>query len=535
MPWFYQLSPSPPHRPPTGFLHSSLLPEMGDRSPDARPLRRRAIKLVSHWAARLKKEDRPAVYRALVAALAEEGDAAMQLMAVGTLRALVDDWEFDEAQFLEFVPPCFQQLASLLSSAEEFDSQLAAFSLLDLIVDRLADGVKPYAPGLLALLPSVWQQAEGQSLLRIQVLVTLQRLVHALGAESPATYPLVLPVLSMCTDPSQPDELNLLEDGLQLWLVTLRHAPAPHPGLLGDLFPHLVAAMGKSTEHIAVGMRVALSCVLLGRGEFLAVHGSGLVQILCGFIGNVKDRGMLALMPVMDAVIQCFPSEGPLLLAPALQRLLAALLAGRESGLVAATALGVYARVLLHNAPAFLHLFQHAAQQHMAPPADAPPAGDPATRLLLALVDLWLDKFDSVGQPGARKLSALALCVLLTAPVPALLERVELAVTHITSVWFEVEGSDLASSLPIAYELLSTARDVDDSSAVVPSEEAEGESNRRKALVESDPVASLQLSAFAKQQLEVAVGVHGTALNAALNAMDPTLGGQLKAMLDSAK
>lgn len=77
--------------------------------------------------------------------------------------------EFEEAQFLEFVAPCFQQLAGLLSSAAEFDSQLAAFSLLDLVVDRLADGARPYAPGLLALLPSVWQQAEGQSLLRIQV------------------------------------------------------------------------------------------------------------------------------------------------------------------------------------------------------------------------------------------------------------------------------------------------------------------------------------------------------------------------------
>lgn len=75
----------------TGFLHSSLLPEMGDTSPAARPLRRRAIKLVAHWAPRLKKEDRLAVYRALVVALADE-DAALQLAAVGTLRALVDDW-----------------------------------------------------------------------------------------------------------------------------------------------------------------------------------------------------------------------------------------------------------------------------------------------------------------------------------------------------------------------------------------------------------------------------------------------------------
>lgn len=139
---------------------------------------------------------------------------------------------------------------------------------------------------------------------------------------------------------------------------------------------------------------------------------------------------------------QCFPGEGPQLLAPALQCLLADLLSGRESGLVVAASLGVFARVLLHNPSAFLALFQAAAAAGVAPPADAaaPPGADPPARLLLALVDIWLDKFDSIGQPAARKLSALALAVLLTAPLPPLLERLELVVTHITSVWFEVGG-----------------------------------------------------------------------------------------------
>lgn len=62
---------------------------------------------------------------------------------------------------------------------------------------------------------------------------------------------------------AQPDELNLLEDGLQLWLVALRNAPGPNADLL-SLFPNLVAAMERSTEHIAVGMKIATSCVLLG-------------------------------------------------------------------------------------------------------------------------------------------------------------------------------------------------------------------------------------------------------------------------------
>jgi hypothetical protein len=45
---------------------------------------------------------------------------------------------------------------------------------------------------------------------------------------------------------SQQDALNLLEDGLQLWLVALRNAVAPEPQLLA-LFPNLAAALNQST------------------------------------------------------------------------------------------------------------------------------------------------------------------------------------------------------------------------------------------------------------------------------------------------
>lgn len=56
-----------------------------------------------------------------------------------------------------------------------------------------------------------------------------------------------------------------------------------------------------------------------------------------------------------------------------------------------AAALGVFARVLLQNGPAFLSLIEAAAVQVTLPP-DAPAAASPAQRLLLSLVDLWLDR-----------------------------------------------------------------------------------------------------------------------------------------------
>lgn len=71
-------------------------------------------------------------------------------------------------------------------------------------------------PSNLYLQVQVWKDSEGQSLLRIQVMVALQRLVCALGPQSPVCYEFLLPILDYSTNINQPDELNMLEDGLQV-------------------------------------------------------------------------------------------------------------------------------------------------------------------------------------------------------------------------------------------------------------------------------------------------------------------------------
>ena len=43
------------------------------------------------------------------------------------------------------------------------------FHVLAAIIERLGSDVQPYTAGFLQLLPSVWQQAEGMPLVRLQV------------------------------------------------------------------------------------------------------------------------------------------------------------------------------------------------------------------------------------------------------------------------------------------------------------------------------------------------------------------------------
>lgn len=73
----------------------------------------------------------------------------------------------------------------------------------------------------------VWEDSDGQSLLQIQVMLALQRLLVALGPKSPICYDILFPILQYSTDVNQPDELNMLEDGMQVVFLCFK----PYHGL----------------------------------------------------------------------------------------------------------------------------------------------------------------------------------------------------------------------------------------------------------------------------------------------------------------
>lgn len=85
--------------------------------------------------------------------------------------------------------------------------------------------------------------------------------------------------------------------------------------------------------------------------------------------------------------------------------------------------MSVFARLLLHNTAAFLQLFRTAAghSDFAAAAAAAATSADPAQALLLALLDLWLDKTDAIGGTLPLPLSAAHHpLAVMPIPLPAL-------------------------------------------------------------------------------------------------------------------
>lgn len=98
-------------------------------------------------------------------------------------------------------------------------------------------------------------------------------MLNALGSASPKAYGAALPILDYALRVESSEATNLLEDGLALWLVLLRNAPADAAGDALRLWPRWVAVMAAGIEHIPLCMPLASSAVLLGGAEFLQARG----------------------------------------------------------------------------------------------------------------------------------------------------------------------------------------------------------------------------------------------------------------------
>ncbi|GBG87109.1 hypothetical protein CBR_g44565 [Chara braunii] len=194
----------------------------------------------------------------------------------------------------------------------------------------------------------------------------------------------------------------------------------PSPSVL------LPAPASGPTGGTKTAMRILESYVLLGGAEFLQQHAQTVVRILDSVVGNVKEKGMVVTLPLIDLMIQCFPAESPPLLEPVLKKLMMIVVRGQgESDMIRAQAATVLARVLLQNSTYFGQLLSNdtlvSALQQQQNVSTGSSSGGP----LVLFLDAWLDKIDLLTATAKRKLSAMALCILLTLRDQHILERLE--------------------------------------------------------------------------------------------------------------
>ncbi|XP_025019840.1 importin-11 isoform X2 [Python bivittatus] len=384
------------------WFKSQLLAELQVIHNRYKPIRRRVIWLIGQWiSVKFKSDLRPMLYEAICNLLQDE-DLVVRIETATTLKLAVDDFEFRTDQFLPYLESMFTLLFKLLQEVRECDTKMHVLHVLSCVIERVNMQIRPYVACLVQYLPLLWKQSEEHNMLRCAILTTLIHLIQGLGAESKNLYTFLLPVIQLSTDVSQPPHVYLLEDGLELWLVTLENSPCLTPELL-RIFQNMSALLELSSENLRTCFKIINAYLFLSSSEFLQIYSSDLCRSFCDILKDVTTEGQVQVLKVVENVFKVNPVLGPEMFQPLLPSVVRGIIQGERYPVVMSTYLGVIGRVLLQNKSFFSLLLNQMACEFNQEP----------DHLLGHIIEMWVDRMDNITQPERRKLSALALLSLL--------------------------------------------------------------------------------------------------------------------------
>ncbi|KAM3325771.1 importin-11 isoform X1 [Capsicum chacoense] len=496
------------------WFNGALSLELTNDHPNMRIIHRKVALILGQWVSEIKDDTRRAVYCALIRLL-QDNDLCVRLTACRSLYFHIEDATFNENEFLDLLPVCWDLCFKVVDEVQEFDSKVQVLNTISVLIARVTE-VTPYANKLMLFFQKAWEESSGESILQIQLLTALKNFVVALGYQSPKSYGMLLPILRSGINKTSPDEL--LEDCMQLWEATLINAPSMVPELLG-YFPCLVEILERSFDHLKVATNIIEDYVILGGREFLSLHASSVAKLLDLVVGNVNDRGLLSVIPVIDILVQCFPMEVPQLLSSSLQKLIITCLTEGDDrdpskAAVKASSSALLARILVMNTNYLAQLtsdpslFTHLQK-----------SGFPGEEnILLCLVDVWLEKVDSVTS-FQRKTIGLALSIILTLRLPQVLDKLDQIMSVCTSVI--LGGNEDLSEEECSSDSVSSSK------PHVPSKEL-----RRRQMKLSDPINQISLENSVRDNLQTCSALHsGESFNAAIGRLHPAVLDQLKQAL----
>ena len=214
----------------------------------------------------------------LTMALLKDGNMAVRIAACDALLRLVDDVSFFPDSFVAYLPEAMAGIFGLLDQAREVDTKLRVLNAVSIVMQGMGERVAPVVGGVLQAVPRLWEAAKQEQLLMGAVLVTITRLVEAMGDQVVTVIDFITGVIAFSTDVDAEYQLYTVEDGLELWWATARRLEAPHPPLLA-LFTNLVRVIQRDFDFLQLCMHVAESSLLCAPADRVRTQGEGLGRL----------------------------------------------------------------------------------------------------------------------------------------------------------------------------------------------------------------------------------------------------------------
>ncbi|XP_014026633.1 importin-11 [Salmo salar] len=500
------------------WFNNQLLGELQVSHHRYKLIRRRVIWLIGQWiSVKFKSELRPLLYEVILN-LMQDPDLVVRIETATTLKLTVDDFEFRTEQFLPYLESIFSLLFQLLQQVTECDTKMQVLHVISCVIERVNIQIRPYVGCLVQYLPLLWKQSEEHNMLRCAILTTLVHLVQGLGAESKNLYLFLLPVIQLSTDVSQPPHVYLLEDGLELWLVTLENSPAITPELL-RIFQNMSALLEMSSENLRTCFQIVNAYIYLSATDFLQNYAEGLCRSFCNLLKDITNEGQVQVLKVVEVALKVSPVLGAHMFQPLLPSVFRGIVDGERYPVVMSTYLGIMGRVLLQNASFFSSLLTQMASEY----------NQEIGQLLGGVIEMWVDRMDNITQPERRKLSSLALLSLLPSDNSVVQEKFCGIINICVEALHDVMTEDSDTGTLKDCMLMSHFEEP----KLTDDEEPPTEQDKRKKLLAlEDPVHSVSLQQYVYEKLKAQQALMGDqGFGALMETVDTEIVRQLQEFL----
>lgn len=289
-------------------------------------LRFRIVWLVSCWLAQLSANVRPPLYDALLNPSAffhqADADVALKLRIIQTLESMMNDWGFEYEAFAPLLPRALECLFAFFPQADESESKMKVLGCLEAIIQACGAQIVTFCHQISAPLPALWtNESDASNLVRGKILQLMAKLLASVkeAQKNPADVRVeagsVQTLLDMCvqvirfaTDVANPDEVFLMESGLELWNETL-NVSTVYTEELHLLFGNALRLMERDYEHVALVLSLLERYLRLGKAQFLQTYHTSVSELLQRLVGSVKAEASLQIVQVTEIIVATLPAD----------------------------------------------------------------------------------------------------------------------------------------------------------------------------------------------------------------------------------
>ncbi|KAF9534185.1 armadillo-type protein [Crepidotus variabilis] len=495
-------------------ISTTFTPEVRESSANFAIIKRRVAWLLGKLVAEeCVMPNNTQIWDILAHLLIQGTDTAVRLTASAALRETVDSLGFDAKLFAPYLSSTIPPLIQLMGEADTLESKRKVNLTLNTVIERAGGLILPFVAAITAPIPTIWESAQQDLLLKGTLLDTVTKVVESVKENSLSLTGLVVPLVRESLTPPNISHLDV--DGLSLWLAALRNTPNISPPdsspSLRELFPYAIELLSINLDLLGSVIDILESYYLLDAVYILQTHGPALfAAYLASFNQKAPMTNVRQTIQSLSLLVQLAPSElwgNPFQTSGLFLYCLKTLLAEECDSQISVECIYLFSRVLLSNRQLFLYLMSTAAA----------PLNHSEGNLLEILMGVWWEKFDHMGEPRYRKLTALGTALLVSTGHPEILKKLS---TEIFNLWLDVFGElreaqerheqqDVRSASPTSLVRFWELDDAPDS--YYHGTEGTPEYMRRKALYDQDPVRTAPLVTFIGSHLREAEAVVGPA------------------------